>query len=235
MTTAHTAPLYSSDRMTKSRLGELAARFGRIYTGVLTDVLDRHGYLRQTLPPELTPLQPGMKIAGPVFTVEGRPRPGHDYDVSIRKVLAMLGAIPAGHVAVYQTNDAASAHFGELSATSLQARGCAGAVIDGGCRDVDFIVRQGYPVFCRSTTPQDCVPRWDCARWGEVTITVGGVRVAPGDYVVGDADGIVVVPSELLDIVLAEAEAKAATESQIRDAVRSGMPPLEAYERFGTF
>jgi 4-hydroxy-4-methyl-2-oxoglutarate aldolase len=221
--------------MTKSRLDQLAARFARLYTGALTDVLDRHGRREQTLSSGLAPLVPATRLAGPVFTVEGRPRPDHDYDASIRKVLTMLGAIPPGHVAVYQTNDAESAHFGELSATSLQARGCAGAVIDGGCRDVEFIARQGYPVFCRFTTPQDCVPRWECTRWGDAAITVGGVRVGPGDYIVGDADGVVVIPGELVDPVLAEAEAKAATESEIRVAVRKGMPPLEAYERFGTF
>ena len=66
-------------------------------------------------------------------------------------------------------------------------------------------------------------------------VTVGQVRIEPGDWVVGDDDGVVVVPNAIAESVLAEAEEKAATESKIRDAVRDGMPPLEAYERFGTF
>jgi regulator of RNase E activity RraA len=117
----------------------------------------------------------------------------------------------------------------------LRARGCAGAVIDGGCRDIDFIVREGFPVFARYTTPQDCVPRWVLLAHGDVTVTVGGVSVAYGDWVVADGDGIVVVPSGLLTEVLEEAEEKVGVESEIRAAARAGTLPLEAYDRFGTF
>jgi len=214
---------------------ELASRFASVYTGALTDVLDRHGYLQQTLPHELAPLRPGTRVAGPVYPVLGRPRPGRDYDESIRVILDMLGSVPPGHVAVYQTNDSVAAHFGELSATSLAARGCAGAVIDGGTRDAEYILREDFPVFARYVTPEDCVPRWELLDHGDVTIVVGGVRVGPGDWIAGDRDGLVVVPGGVVEDILAEAEAKVATESEIRDAVRAGALPLDAYERYGTF
>jgi regulator of RNase E activity RraA len=218
-----------------SATADLARRFESLYTGALTDVLDRHGALQQTLPSELAPLRPGMRLAGPVYPVLGRPHPGHDYDRSIRRVLAMLGAVPEGHVAVYQCNDRSSAHLGELSVTSLASRGCAGAVIDGGVRDVDYILRQDFPVFSRYLTPQDCVPRWELLAHGDVTILIGGVCITPGDWIVGDADGIIVVPGEMLGQTLLEAEEKVSTENAIRDSVRQGTLPLEAYERFGTF
>jgi 4-hydroxy-4-methyl-2-oxoglutarate aldolase len=213
----------------------LARRFSAVYTGALTDVLDRHGHLQQTLPHELAPLREGMRVAGPVYPVLGRPHPGHHYDTSIRLVLEMLGAVPPGHVAVYQTNDRVSAHLGELSVTSLASRGCAGAVIDGGARDVDFSLREDFPVFARYVTPQDCVSRWELLAHGEITIVVGGVRVGWGDWIVGDRDGLVVVPGGIVEEILAEAEEKVATESEIREAVRGGTLPLEAYERYGTF
>lgn len=232
MTTACTRR--SVGGMPSPDLAELAARFSALYTGAITDVLDRHGRLNHTLPAAIAPLRPGMRLAGPAFTVEGQPQPGVDYDHSIRKVLAMLGSVPPGHVALYQTHDRASAHLGELSVISLKARGCAGAVIDGGCRDIDYILREDYPVFARYTTPADCTTRWELTATN-VPIAVGGVRIAPGDYVVADLDGVVVVPAELRDLVLSEAEAKVATESEIRQAVREGTLPLEAYERFGTF
>jgi 4-hydroxy-4-methyl-2-oxoglutarate aldolase len=216
-------------------LAELRERFSALYTGAITDVLDELGYLRQTLPASIRPLSDGMRVAGPAYPVEGRPQPKVDHDLSMRTILAMLGSVPAGHVAVYQTHDEISAHLGELSVTSLKARNCAGAVIDGGCRDIEYILREDYPVFCRYTTPQDCTWRWELHAHGDVTVTVGGVRVAPGDYVVGDRDGIVVVPGEALEQVLEQAESLVATESEIRTAVREGTLPLDAYERYGTF
>lgn len=146
----------------------------------------------------------------------------------------MLGAVPPHDVAVYQTNDSSCAQFGELSAVSLRARGAVGVVLDGGSRDVDFIVREGFPVFCRYATPQDAVPRWDCVAWGH-EVEIGGVRVTTGDYVVGDADGIVLIPAARVEEVRVRAEAVVGTENAVREAVREGLAPLEAYERFGKF
>jgi 4-hydroxy-4-methyl-2-oxoglutarate aldolase len=214
---------------------DLAHRFAAVYTGAIADVLDRFGRLEQTLPPEIRPLRSGMRLAGPVYTVEGRPKPDADYDESLRATLEMLGAVPPGHVAVYQTHGDRSAHLGELSVTSLKSRGCAGAVIDGGCRDVEYVLRENYPVFSRHVTPQDCTHRWQVTGHGDVTIEVGGVLIAPGDWIVGDEDGVVVVPADVVPPVLENAETTVATENEIRRAVRDGMAPLEAYERFGTF
>jgi regulator of RNase E activity RraA len=213
----------------------ISARLQAVYTGALTDVLDRRGLLNQTLPPEIAPLRPGMQLAGPAYPVEGRPHPGHEYDTSIRRILEMLGSVPSGHVAVYQTNDRGSAQLGELSVTSLRSRGCAGAVLDGGCRDVDFILREDFPVFAHYTTPQDSVPRWELVGHGDLTVVIGGVRIGLGDWVVADRDGIVVVPGDIVVETLEEAEEKVAVEDEIRAAVREGSLPLEAYERFGTF
>lgn len=209
-------------------------RFRRIYSAALADVLDGRGLRDQVLPPELRPLAPGTRLAGPAFTVEGVPAPQEDWDASIRRTLAMLGSVPEGHVAVYQCNHPRSAHFGELSATSLLTRGVAGCVIDGGCRDTRFILDEGFPVFARHVTPEDCTWRWSVSAT-QVPIVIGSVTVNPGDWVVGDDDGVVVVPSAVAEDVLAEAEQKASTEDRIRASVRAGMSPLEAYERFGTF
>ncbi len=209
-------------------------RFEAIYTAALADILDTRGYRTQTLPPSIRPLERGMKLAGPAFTVQGRPTENASYDTSLRRVLQMLGAVPAGHVAVYSCAHDVSAHLGELSVTSLAARGVAGCVLDGGCRDVSFIVELGFPVFCAHVTPEDSTFRWELEATQE-PISVGQVNIEPGDWVVGDEDGVVVVPRSIAESVLAEAEEKAATESEIRAAVRDGMTPLEAYERYGTF
>jgi regulator of RNase E activity RraA len=209
-------------------------RFLAIYTAALADILDARGQRSQTLPPTIRPLREGMRLAGPAFTVQGRPSDEGDYDASLRKVLRMLGGVPSGHVAVYACEHDVSAHLGELSVTSLAARDVAGCVLQGGCRDVRFILDTGFPVFCSHVTPEDSTWRWELEAT-QVPITIGQVRVEPGDWIVADDDGVVVVPAASAESVLAEAEAKAATESEVRNAVRQGLTPLEAYERFGTF
>ncbi len=209
-------------------------RFLQVYTAALADVLDDRGLREQTLPPSIRPLVPGTRLAGPAYTVEGEPSVHDDWDAAVRKTLAMLGDVPSGHVAVYQCHQDTAAHFGELSATSLAARNVAGCVIDGGCRDTRFIVDEGFPVFAGHRTPEDSTWRWQVTAT-QVPIVIGRVRIAPGDWVVGDDDGVVVVPRAVAEDVLAEAEAKVGTENAIRDAVRDGTSPLEAYERYGTF
>jgi regulator of RNase E activity RraA len=214
---------------------DLAARTNALYTAAIADILDRRGLTAQTLPPDLLPLRQGMRLAGPAYPIKGRPAPGADYEVSLHKVLAMLGSVPAGHVSVYETGDRETAHLGELSVTSLQARGVAGAVIDGGCRDVDMIVGADFPVFSRFTTPQDSTGRWELVAHGDVVLEIGGVRVGRGDWIVADRDGIVVIPRGVVEDVITAAEEKAATENEIRKAVRAGTTPLDAYQRYGTF
>jgi 4-hydroxy-4-methyl-2-oxoglutarate aldolase len=197
-----------------------------IYSAAVADVLDAMGLEQQTLPPEIGPLRPGMRLEGTVFAVEGRAHAGHEYEGSIRKILRMLGDVPPGHVPVYATGDDQCAQFGELSATALAAKGSPGVVTDGGTRDVSFIEAMGFPVFCRYATPLDSVPRWEVVAWSH-EVEIAGV--------LGDADGVVVVPADYRDEVLARAREIVGTENQVREAVRGGTTPLEAYDRFGKF
>jgi regulator of RNase E activity RraA len=229
----------SASRTAASRPGRsdaLPRRFARIYTAAITDVLDELGFLRQTLPATIQPLTPDMRVAGYAFTARGRPHRGvpRERDATIRRFLAMLGAVPADSVLVLAANDTVAAHFGELSAEWFRMRRVRGAVIDGSTRDATAIARLRFPTFVRYRTPQDSVPRWRVSDWGQ-PLTIGGVRVALGDIVVGDLDGVVVVPRRLAHEVLVRCERLVGTESAVRKAVRRGMPPLAAYEKFGGF
>ena len=107
-------------------------------------------------------------------------------------------------------------------------------MIDGATRDAAFIARIGFPTFVRYRTPQDSVPRWRVQDWGQ-PVTLGGVRVSLGDVVVADWDGVVVVPRRVAHEVLARCEKLVAMENRVRTAVRRGMTPIEAYEKFGSF
>jgi regulator of RNase E activity RraA len=218
------------------RSDSLPRRFARIYTAAITDVLDEMGLLRQTLPHAIQPLAPDMRMAGYAFPARGRPFRGkpRDRDATLRRFLGMLGAVPAASVLVLAANDNEAAHFGELSAEWFRARKVRGAVIDGSTRDAASIIRARFPTFVRYRSPQDSVPRWRVSDWGQ-PITLGGVRVSLGDLVVGDLDGVVIVPRRAAHEVLQRCERLVGTESKVRTAVRRGMAPLDAYQKFGAF
>jgi 4-hydroxy-4-methyl-2-oxoglutarate aldolase len=99
----------------------------------------------------------------------------------------------------------------------------------------ELVPLQDFPVFSRFTTPQDSTGRWEIVEHGDVVLEIGGVTVARGDWIVADHDGIVVIPGNVAEDVITAAEEKAATENEIRAAVRAGTTPLDAYERYGTF
>lgn len=219
-----------------SRSDNLPRRFAKIYTAAITDVMDEMGLLRQTLPHTIQPLTADMRTAGYAFTARGRVHRGkpRDRDATLRQFLKMLGAVPADSVLVLAANDNEAAHFGELSAEWFRVRRVRGAVIDGSTRDAANIARLRFPTFCRYRTPQDSVPRWRVSDWGQ-PLTIGGVRIGLGDLVVADLDGVVVVPRRVAHEVLQRCERLVGTEGKVRSAVRRGMPPLEAYEKFGAF
>ena len=212
---------------------ELCDRYARLYTAAITDILDKRGCYHQTLPQEIVGLTPQMRIAGLAFPASGKVTRNSDPTRALRAYLSMLTAVPRDPVLVVQSNDiGAAAHFGELSAVALRARGARGAVIDGATRDAAYLLHDGFPVFCRYRTPMDSRPRWLAVEWGQ-PVTIGGVRVEPGDVVVGDLDGVVAVPKALAVPVLLECEGLMHIENSVRDAVRTGLSPLAAYDKFG--
>ena len=213
---------------------ELCDRYAELYPGAVTDVLDDMGYSSRTLPSALEPLTPDVRMAGIAYPVHGHPDEQCDYEENIRKFLTMLGEAPSNSVIAYETRDDEAAHIGELSTTALQVRGCRGAVVDGGVRDVRFIREQGFPTFARYLTPADAPPRWSLAEWN-VPIRIGDVEVRPGDVLVGDADGVVAVPGNVREDVLERAEDLVETEDAVREAVLDGVSPLEAFEEHGAF
>jgi 4-hydroxy-4-methyl-2-oxoglutarate aldolase len=219
-----------------TRSDNLPRRFARIYTAAITDVMDQLGLLRQTLPHAIQPLSPDMRLAGYAFTARGRVHrgPARERDATLRRFLGMLGAVPPDSVLVLAANDNEAAHFGELSAEWFRARKVRGAVIDGGTRDAASIARARFPTFVRYRSPQDSVPRWRVSDWGQ-PLTIGGVRVSLGDIVVADADGVVAVPRRVAHDVLQRCEKLVGTENKVRTAVRRGLTPLAAYDKFGAF
>jgi len=124
--------------------------------------------------------------------------------------------------------------MGELSAQTLQARGVLGYVVDGGSRDTDLVLEQGFPVFCSFLTPSDIVERWIPDSYGE-PVTIGTVTVSTGDYLLGDRDGVVIIPRALVEDVIVKTEEVVSTETEMRRALIAGMDPVAAYDKYGKF
>ena len=213
---------------------ELCDRYAALYPGAVTDVLDDMGYTDQTLAPGIDPVTDDMTVAGIAYPCRGRPNRNVDEDENVRNILKMLRDAPEHAVVTYETNATDSAQIGELSVECLLANGCRGAVLDGGVRDLSYILENDFPVFTRFRTPADAVPRWQILDW-DTSVVIGGVEVTPGDVLVGDVDGVVAVPERHAVEVLEEAEALANTENHTRAAVRDGGDPVEAYDEYGVF
>jgi regulator of RNase E activity RraA len=107
-------------------------------------------------------------------------------------------------------------------------------VVDGMIRDADFLLEMGFQTWSTGFTPRDIVGWWLPAAT-EVTIRIGEVDIEPGDYMVGDRDGLIRVPKAIVDDVIELAETDIITESAIRTAIRNGMDPQEAYLKHGKF
>jgi regulator of RNase E activity RraA len=124
--------------------------------------------------------------------------------------------------------------MGELSAETLKNKGVLGCVADGFVRDVDFLIDMQFQTWSRGHTPRDIVGYW-LPKGFDVDVRIGDVVVSPGDYVIGDRDGLIRVPRAIVEDVVAKAETAIATENKVRTAILAGVDPQEAYLQFGKF
>jgi regulator of RNase E activity RraA len=192
------------------------------------------GLALRVLPRTIVGLERTMKTAGPVFTVRGRPDPTLDKHTSLYEWAGLLSRAPTGHVVVCQPQDDTRALFGGLSAEALALKNVRGYIVDGGCRDVQAIADQGFPVFARYATPIDIVCAWRAEAF-EQPVAIGGQQVLPDDYVLADRDGIILIDAKNVEAVIAAAEKKMATEGDMVRAIRAGEDPQAAYERYRVF
>lgn len=170
--------------------------------------------------PGLRPAWRGARVAGPAFTVRGV---GGD---NLALHHAVLKA-PAGSVLVVDMQGAEHGHWGEILAAAAQHRGIGGLVIDGGVRDVDEMGEMNFPVFSRSITVVGTAK--DYAGDFSSPVRVGGLTVRAGDLVVGDPDGVVVLPQDAAEAVLDRADQRVADEQRILGEIRNGKSTLELY------
>lgn len=163
---------------------------------------------------------PGARVDAPAFTVQGA---GAD---NLALQHAILEA-PAGSVLVADVNGADWGHWGEVLAVASQVRGIAGLVIDGGVRDTVEMAELGFPVFSRHVNVRGTRKLFRGALG--VPVQVGAVTVCAGDLVVGDADGVVVLPRQMAERVLDTADERVANEVDIMRRLKAGESSLDIY------
>jgi 4-hydroxy-4-methyl-2-oxoglutarate aldolase len=212
----------------------LADRLRGCYSGAVYDVLRAKGFVRQTLPQYIRPLNLQHKLAGTVFTIEGKRDDSLDAHQSLLKWCELLSKAPANTVLVCQPNDHTLAHMGELSSETLVYKKVLGYIVDGGCRDSAFIENLGFPVFCKYFTPVDVVAKWAATAFGE-PVQIGEVTINGGDYALGDRDGIVIIPGAIIEEVVQQTEEVLRTENLVRKAILQGVDPIAAYLQYGKF
>ena len=218
----------------KIERSEICRRYRRLYTGAVADVLDSKGVRNHSLPPSIRPLEDGMKVAGPAFTCQGVPV-GDIYSDDTPMLIKMLESVTPQCVIVLSAGgDYSSSHWGEMMTLSARQRGCTGTVVDGGVRDAPFILKMNFPVFTKFYMPASSISRWELKEY-QVAVRVGETGIQPEDFVLGDMDGIVIIPRALTEEVLLDAEKAVTKERGMHRALRRGMSLKEAYKRYGSF
>jgi len=213
-------------------------RYLRLYTGVVYDACEHLGLGCRAMQSGVYPLVHTMRVAGPAFTALGESTTSRDATLhNVR--LGMLRSMTPGCVQVRATGgNRTCGQFGEISATAARAAGCAGAVIDGSTRDSNLLIGMDFPTFCRFRNPVEAFGRFMVVDY-QVPVEVEGIdgplRVEPGDYVLGDNDGVVIVPRARTLEVLALAERWCESESRSRADMAAGRDPFEVYAQHGRF
>lgn len=183
---------------------------GRFPTAVITDCMGRYGAMRS----DIKGIYQGIRVAGPAFTVQTFRAD------NLMCHLAIKLAKPGDVLVIDASGFEDTALWGELMTTMARARGIAGVVIDGAIRDREVITQMRFPVFAKATTPMGgfkVLP-------GSINIPIscGGVTVNPGDVVVGDGDGVAVIPREQAAKVLEGCRVTAKKESELRSRFEAG-------------
>lgn len=212
---------------------EIIEQYEKLYTGAVNDVLREMCVLSQALPPEIVPLRDEMVVAGFAFTIRSAADPTLAGELELR--VKMLDDLRPNMVCVWNANghDVAS-HWGGVMTRASRKRGVRGAVIDGGIRDTKDILEQSFPIWYRYRTSNGALSRCKITGY-QVPIAIEGVIIKPGDLILADIDGALVVPRNLVEPVLKRAQAIEKNEGEIKEWVDAGLPAETIHQRGGYF
>jgi len=212
----------------------LTERLSKCYTGVIHDIMRDDGHKNFTLPSSIRPCKDKHILAGQIFTMEGSVDQTLDHHETLLAWTGFLSKAPKNKVVICQPNNHEVALMGELSAETLQLKGVRGYIVDGGARDLDFILKIDFPLWSSFYTPRDVVGYWKPTDF-EKTIKIGNTIINNNDYVLADIDGVVIIPQKNIEDILNRSEKLINTENLVRKSIKEGMDPQEAYIKYSAF
>ena len=223
--------------MDQAKKDSIRQRFAVLDTANVSDVLDTLGYHHQGLHPDFAPFPPDNgRLAGWAYTIRGQMTPYKHGSGDPEKMQACAGVSP-GEVTVWSGDGEGVCYIGELIAVGLKERGCVGALIDGGVRDVRWLKHHSFSVYARYRSPVQSIGRWKVNGY-QVPVAIRGatpkyVEVKPGDFILADEDGAIVIPAHLVEEVLEKTEALTRQEEQIRKELSNGLTLADALAKYG--
>ena len=215
-------------------LKEMTDRYSRLYTAAINDILQKKDLNHQWLGTEISCKTVDLMnriVAGAAFTVQWifDPLP----DERDKPAAKMVQSYPEDGIIVVDAGaDQISGFWGELATTVCQKNGVRGAVINGGAKDTGIIKTMGFPIFCKFTSPVDGFYRSRLRGW-QIPIWINEILIRPGDMIVADNDGVLVIPQEIAEQVLYDTERRVLEETQTRKLLKQGVSADEASEMTG--
>ena len=221
--------------LSKEEKSSMRERFLKVDTSNAADVLDEMGYPDQGLAAAFQRQTGSARLAGWAYTIRGQMTPyGFGGDADKMKACA---ALADGDVSVWSGDGDGICYFGELISIGMKEKGSVGAIVDGGLRDTSWINALGFTVFGRFRTPVQSISRWKVNACNVPVYMQGAtsrrVAVHPGDFILGDDDGALVIPQAIVQEVLERAERLTEQEVAIRQSLSEGMSLAKALEKYG--
>ena len=212
---------------------ELLARFEKLYTGAVNDVLREFCLLEQALPGRIKPLREYHTVAGFAFTVKSAPNVKITGEMEFRS--QMLDEMHPDAFVIWDTSrDEKATLWGGVMTATAKGKGVKAACIDGGIRDTHQILDADFPVFYEYRISNGSLGRCLITHY-QIPIKIGDVTIKPGDVVLGDIDGVLVVPREIAYDVLVRAEEIKENEKKIFGWVKEGQSIDEIVKKGGYF
>ena len=205
----------------------------KLFTAVIGDVMDAAGLRRQFLPPHIRPLDESAMLVGRAMTVRETDIAEGDEGEPFGVMFHALDSLRPGEVYVCNGSTGPFALWGALMSTRAQKLGATGAVLDGFHRDTRGIRQLGFPVFSAGAYAQDQRPRGRVTDFRIDLTFSNGVVVRSGDLIVGDADGVLVVPADRVDDIIAAALAKATAEDGVEKMIAAGQSTADIFDKTG--